>query len=47
MSFAELELSENLLRAVREEGYEAATPIQLQAIPPVLAGNDLLGCAQT
>jgi ATP-dependent RNA helicase RhlE len=47
MSFAELELSENLLRAVREEGYEAATPIQLQAIPPVLAGSDLLGCAQT
>ena len=47
MSFAELELSENLLRAVREEGYEIATPIQREAIPPILAGNDLLGCAQT
>ncbi len=47
MSFVELELSENLLRAVREEGYLVATPIQLQAIPPILAGNDLLGCAQT
>jgi ATP-dependent RNA helicase RhlE len=47
MSFAELELSENLLRAVREEGYEIATPIQLQAIPPILAGRDVLGCAQT
>jgi len=47
MSFAELELSEHLLRAVREEGYEVATPIQLQAIPPILAGNDLFGCAQT
>ena len=47
MSFAELELSENLLRAVREEGYEVPTPIQVQAIPPVLAGRDLLGCAQT
>src|SRR5688500_4961013 len=47
MSFAELQLSENLLRAVREEGYEIATPIQIQAIPPILAGRDLLGCAQT
>ncbi len=47
MSFVELELSENLLRAVREEGYEVATPIQRQAIPPILAGRDLLGCAQT
>jgi ATP-dependent RNA helicase RhlE len=47
MSFAELELSENLRRAVREEGYEIATPIQTQAIPPILAGRDLLGCAQT
>jgi len=47
MSFVELELSESLLRAVREEGYEIATPIQLQAIPPILAGSDVLGCAQT
>jgi ATP-dependent RNA helicase RhlE len=47
MSFAELQLSENLLRAVREEGYEIATPIQIQAIPPILEGRDLLGCAQT
>jgi ATP-dependent RNA helicase RhlE len=47
MSFAELELSENLLRAVCEEGYQVPTPIQVQAIPPILAGRDLLGCAQT
>jgi ATP-dependent RNA helicase RhlE len=47
MSFAELTLSDALLRAVREEGYELATPIQIQAIPPVLAGRDVLGCAQT
>src|SRR6188474_711307 len=47
MSFVELELSDSLLRAVRDEGYEIATPIQLQAIPPILAGSDLLGCAQT
>lgn len=47
MSFAELELSESLLRAVRHAGYETATPIQTQAIPHLLAGRDLVGCAQT
>jgi ATP-dependent RNA helicase RhlE len=47
MRFEELELSEPLLRAVREEGYEVATPIQVAAIPPLLAGRDLVGCAQT
>jgi ATP-dependent RNA helicase RhlE len=47
MSFVELELSDSLLRAVRQEGYDVATPIQTQAIPPILAGRDLLGCAQT
>src|SRR5688572_10394773 len=47
MSFAELNLSESLRRAVGEAGYEIATPIQAQAIPHVLAGRDLVGCAQT
>jgi ATP-dependent RNA helicase RhlE len=47
MSFAELNLSEPILRAVREEGYEIATPIQVQAIPHVLSGRDLVACAQT
>jgi ATP-dependent RNA helicase RhlE len=47
MSFVELELSAKLLDAVRHEGYEIATPIQKEAIPPILAGCDLLGCAQT
>jgi ATP-dependent RNA helicase RhlE len=47
MSFGELNLSESLLRAVRQEGYEAATPIQTQAIPHLLEGRDLVGCAQT
>ena len=46
-SFDHLGLAESLLRAVRAEGYHTATPIQLQAIPPVLAGRDLMGCAQT
>jgi len=36
-----------LVRAVEKEGYEQPSPIQAQAIPPVLAGRDLLGCAQT
>jgi ATP-dependent RNA helicase RhlE len=46
-NFDQLGLADSLLRAVRAEGYEVATPIQLQAIPPVLAGKDLMGCAQT
>ncbi|HEY3393757.1 MAG TPA: DEAD/DEAH box helicase [Lacipirellulaceae bacterium] len=46
-SFDHLGLADSLLRAVRAEGYHTATPIQIQAIPPVLAGSDLMGCAQT
>jgi ATP-dependent RNA helicase RhlE len=46
-TFEGLGLADTLLRAVRDEGYHTATPIQLQAIPPVLAGRDLMGCAQT
>jgi len=40
-------LSEPILRAVVSEGYTIATPVQKQAIPPILAGRDVLGCAQT
>ena len=47
MSFPELGLSEDVLRAVAEAGYETPTPIQKQAIPQVLMGRDVLGCAQT
>ncbi len=47
MQFSDFGLSPVLLRAVGEEGYETPTPIQIQAIPHVLAGRDLLGCAQT
>src|SRR5262245_31653168 len=46
-TFEQLGLIDSLLRAVRDEGYDTATPIQVQAIPPVLAGRDLMGCAQT
>ena len=47
MTFNELNLSASLLRAVAEAGYESPSPIQASAIPPVLAGRDLMGCAQT
>jgi ATP-dependent RNA helicase RhlE len=47
MTFEEFGLSEPILRAVVSEGYTIPTPIQLKAIPHVLAGRDLLGCAQT
>src|ERR1700744_2083441 len=47
MSFDSLGLSEPLVRAVQELGYTSPTPIQLQAIPAVLNGGDLLAGAQT
>jgi ATP-dependent RNA helicase RhlE len=47
MSFASLGLSDALVRAVTEQGYTTPTPIQLQAIPAVLQGGDLLAGAQT
>lgn len=47
MQFQELKLIQPLLRAVKDEGYDEPTPIQLQAIPHVLTGKDLVGCAQT
>ncbi|KQB41945.1 ATP-dependent RNA helicase RhlE [Flavobacterium daejeonense] len=47
MLFEDLSLSKSIQRAVFEEGYTEPTPIQEQAIPLILAGNDLIGCAQT
>jgi ATP-dependent RNA helicase RhlE len=46
-SFSSLGLSEPILRAVKAEGYSTPTPIQMQAIPTVLKGRDVLGAAQT
>lgn len=46
-SFSEIDLIEPVQRALTEEGYETPTPIQAQTIPPALAGEDVLGCAQT
>ena len=45
--FSDLNLSEPIQRAVRDTGYTVPTPIQIAAIPHLLAGRDLLGCAQT
>jgi ATP-dependent RNA helicase RhlE len=47
MTFRDLRLSEPILRAVLAEGYSIPTPIQVKAIPHVLEGRDVLGCAQT
>jgi len=47
MLFEDLSLSKSIQRAVFEEGYTSTTPIQEKAIPFILAGKDLVGCAQT
>ncbi len=47
MLFTDLNIIKPILDALNTEGYSKPTPIQQQAIPLVLAGNDLLGCAQT
>ena len=46
-SFADLQLCEPILRALQQENYSHPTPIQAATIPHLLAGRDLLGCAQT
>jgi ATP-dependent RNA helicase RhlE len=47
MSFRQLNLSPQILRAVQDAGYTEPTPIQVAAIPHILAGHDLIGIAQT
>jgi len=47
LKFGDLDLDSKILQAVRDSGYEAPTPIQAQAIPIILNGKDMLGCAQT
>ena len=46
-SFSQLQLDPHLAKAVAEMGYESMTPIQAQAIPVVLSGQDVMGAAQT
>jgi ATP-dependent RNA helicase RhlE len=47
MHFGSLNIIEPILKSLKEEGYTIPTPIQVQAIPIVLQGTDLIGCAQT
>ena len=47
MTFQQLGLKASILKALAEQGYERPSPIQEKAIPPALAGKDVLGCAQT
>ena len=47
MKFSDLGLSQPILRSLDAAGYQSPTPIQAQAIPHVLSGRDLIGCAQT
>ena len=47
MDFDSLRIIEPILKSLKEEGYQTPTPIQKEAIPVVLSGTDLIGCAQT
>ena len=47
MTFKELDLIEPILNALETKGYSIPTPIQQQAIPIILSGSDIMGCAQT
>ncbi len=47
LKFEDLELDSKIIDAVRDSGYKIPTPIQARAIPIILNGNDILGCAQT
>ncbi len=47
MPFQSLNIIEPILKSIKQEGYEIPTPIQKEAIPIILQGTDLLGCAQT
>ena len=47
MPFRALQLSPSVLKAIQETGYTEPTPIQLAAVPEVLAGRDVIGIAQT
>jgi ATP-dependent RNA helicase RhlE len=47
MTFSDMKIIPSILKALADENYTTPTPIQVQAIPPILAGRDLLGCAQT
>jgi ATP-dependent RNA helicase RhlE len=47
MKFSELSLSDSILRAIADAGFEKPTPIQIAAIPAIRTGRDIIGCART
>ncbi|MBT3891395.1 MAG: DEAD/DEAH box helicase, partial [Planctomycetaceae bacterium] len=47
MNFESLNLHKSILKSLAKKGYKEPTPIQEQTIPHVLAGRDVVGCAQT
>ena len=47
MSFKNLGLQQEIIQAIEEKGYLEATPIQIKALPLIIAGNDILASAQT
>ena len=47
MQFKELNIMPDIIKALEKENYDIPTPIQEEAIPVILSGRDLLGCAQT
>ena len=47
MTFNEMELIQPLLQAIEDAGYTEPSPIQAEAIPVLLDGRDIIGCAQT
>ena len=47
MTFKDLNITESILKAIEEKGYVNPTPIQAKAIPALLVGKEILGCAQT
>jgi ATP-dependent RNA helicase RhlE len=47
MKFSELNLSDSILRAIADAGFEKPTPIQIAAIPAIRTGRDIIGCART
>ncbi|MEG0579222.1 MAG: DEAD/DEAH box helicase, partial [Niameybacter sp.] len=47
MSFQDFNLNLSILKAIEEQNYKEPTPIQQKAIPAILSGKDVLGCAKT
>lgn len=46
-TFAQCGLSDKILKILKKKGYEKPTPIQCQAIPTIMSGKDVIGCAKT